>query len=456
MRGSNRPSCARPTSPAAAEGRALHEPVRPAGQLLRILGLGFGLATVVGGVIGAGILRQPGVVAGAVPDPVLILTLWTVGGIMAAVNAFVVVELGASLPRAGGPYALVAHALGPRAGATIGWADWFNGMSTLAFLSVACAEFLHRAGVLTDKPLGAIAVALVLAAFVLNWSGARTNAFAQTLFCGLKGLALFAIMAALLLAPGSPQPPPETPGAALGLAAIAIAMRAIHNTYTGYQTPIYVGEEIEAPERNVARSVFGGLALVTGLYLLINVALLRILTPAEMAASPLAMAEAAERVLGADGAMAIALFGVLSVAASVNLRLMTHSRGAFAMARDGALPAFVSQVSATGAPRRALLLTAAGAIGLAASGAYLAIVAINAPLRILIELALIATLVKLRRAEPDRRRPFRMPLYPLPVVLALAANTALLAAIVWEDPANSGLALGAVAVAALAVWWRRG
>lgn len=427
---------------------------RPTGQLLRVLGLGFGLATVVGGVIGAGILRQPGVVAGAIGDSLVIVSLWVIGALMAAVNAFTIVELGSSCPRAGGPYALVTRGLGPRPGALVGWADWFNGMSTLAFLAVAFAEFLQRAGLFADRPLGLLAVLLILAAFILNWQGTRTNGLLQTLFCGAKGIALAGLLAVLLLAPTAPQPPAEAQGGAIGLAALAIAMRAIHNSYTGYQTPIYVGEELQRPEHNVARAVFGGLAVVAGLYVLINIALLLVLTPAEMAASPLALAEGAARALGPGGGVAVAAFGVLSVAASVNLRLMTHSRGAFAMARDGALPAPLARVAPGGSPRVALTLTMLGATVLAASGAYLALVAINAPLRILIEIALIVTLVRLRRTAPDLPRPFLMPLYPLPAILALLLNTALLAAVIWEDPANSGIALAAIAAAGLFIWRR--
>lgn len=426
---------------------------RTSGQLLRILGLGFGLATVVGGVIGAGILRQPGVVASAIPDPVLIISLWVAGGIMAAVNAFVVVELGASLPRAGGPYALVARALGPRPGAVVGWADWLNGMSTIAFLAVAFAEFLVRAGLFATKPLGVLAAAIILAAFVLQWSGTKVGGLSVTLFCALKGVALAVIMAGLWLVPAvEPVVDAGAPPVALGFAAIAIAMRAIHNTYTGYSAPIYVGEEMTDPARNVARAVFGGLAIVVALYVLINIALLRILTPAEMAASPLALAEGATKAFGSNGGIAVALFGVFSVAASVNLRLMTHTRGAFAMARDGALPAPLARVAGNGTPRLALVLTGGAALLLASSGAYLALVAINTPLRIVIEIALIAAVVHLRRSEPALPRPFRMPLYPLPVVTALIANTALLLAVLFEDPVNSGLALGALALAALVIW----
>jgi APA family basic amino acid/polyamine antiporter len=125
------------------------------------------------------------------------------------------------------------------------------------------------------------------------------------------------------------------------------------------------------------------------------------------------------------------------------------------MARDGALPQALAQVAPGGSPRLALTLTMAGAVVLAASGAYLALVAINAPLRILIEIALIATVVRLRRTAPDMPRPFRMPLYPMPVVLGLIGNTLLLIGVTLEDPANSGIAIAATAAAALFIWWRR-
>jgi APA family basic amino acid/polyamine antiporter len=429
---------------------------RTRGQLLRVLGLGFGLASIVGGVIGAGILRQPGVVAGAIGDPVVIISLWVVGGLMAAVNAFVVVELGSALPRAGGPYALVTRVLGPRMGATIGWVDWFNGMSTIAFLAVAFAEFLQRAGLLADRSLGLVAVAIILAALVINWRGTRFTGAALTLLLGAKGVALAAIMVALFLAPAvEPGPPEGVTPMALGFAAFAIAMRAIYNTYVGYLAPLYVGEEMVAPERNVARSVFGGLAVVATLYVLINIALLRILTIEEMAASPLALAEGAVKAFGANGGLAVAAFGALSVAASVNLRLMTQSRAAFAMARDTALPRQLAWVSSAGAPRVALATTAAGALLLASSGAYLALVAMNTPLRIMIELALIASLVRLRRIEPDLPRPWKMPLFPLPAILALVSGSLLLIAVVLEDPVNSGIAIGAVALASAFIWRRR-
>src|SRR5689334_20872196 len=66
-----------------------------AGELLRILGIGFGLAVVVGGVVGQGIMRTPGIVAGAMPSEAWNLAAWTLGGLIILADACGTVELGA-------------------------------------------------------------------------------------------------------------------------------------------------------------------------------------------------------------------------------------------------------------------------------------------------------------------------------------------------------------------------
>ena len=84
-------------------------PAEAAGKLLRILGVVFGVAAVVGGMVGQGILRTPGIVAGAVYSWELIVALWLGGAVLVAVSAFAYVELGTAIPRAGGPYDYEGH-----------------------------------------------------------------------------------------------------------------------------------------------------------------------------------------------------------------------------------------------------------------------------------------------------------------------------------------------------------
>ena len=121
-------------------------------SLLRVLGLAFGISTVVGGMVGQGILRAPGVIAGAVHSPELILALWIVGALLAGITAFAYVELGTAIPCAGGAYDFVRRAFGPLLGVVAGWGVWLVMVTVEAFLAIVVAEFLHRLGVFSGWP----------------------------------------------------------------------------------------------------------------------------------------------------------------------------------------------------------------------------------------------------------------------------------------------------------------
>src|ERR1700733_4260683 len=126
---------------AATSGESAVRPA-PKGELLRILGVPFGIATAVGGMIGVGILRAPSVIAADVPDARIIVPLWLLGAIYVAVQANVMAELATAIPRAGGPYVFVRQALGDVGGLAVGWTDWMAFVCGIAALSVAFAEFL--------------------------------------------------------------------------------------------------------------------------------------------------------------------------------------------------------------------------------------------------------------------------------------------------------------------------
>jgi APA family basic amino acid/polyamine antiporter len=150
-------------------------------------------------------------------------------------------------------------------------------------------------------------------------------------------------------------------------------------------------------------------------------------------------------VLGPDADLAVNVLALVAVAAIANLYPMATSRVAYSMARDGVLPAALARVSASGTPRTALVATGAVALLLATSGTYEQLLAMAAPVTILVDVAVILAALRLRRTEPELPRPFRMPLFPATPLLALALNVALLVAVVWEDPVYSLLGVGLVA-----------
>src|SRR2546430_3619609 len=104
--------------------------------LIRILGVGFGLAVIVGSTLGIGILRTPGLVAGQLPNRTAILAVWIAGGLYTLVGAACLAELGTMLPEAGGYYVYARRAFGHTVGFAVGWAGRITYCAVLGYVSV--------------------------------------------------------------------------------------------------------------------------------------------------------------------------------------------------------------------------------------------------------------------------------------------------------------------------------
>jgi basic amino acid/polyamine antiporter, APA family len=415
------------------------------GELLRVLGVGFGIAVVVGGVVGQGIMRTPGIVAGALPSPLWILAAWLAGGLISFIDAFASVELGSSLPHAGGPYVFVRRTFGPLAGTVSGWCDWLNITVGVGYIAVVFGEYAHKLGILPGVPVGAVASLLIAATWFINFLGTHTSGMAQNVGSALKAIALLIIVGLCFAAPHAQAvsaAPPLHP--ALTIAAIAISMRAIYNTYAGWNTCVYFSEEVHEPHRNVARATFIGLAVVTGLYVLVNAGLLHVLSVRQIAGSTLPAADAIASILGARSGVILTAFALMSVAAICNLNVMYGTRVAFAMSRNGVLPAPLAVVSKSGTPQIALLATAAIGIAFAGTGVYETLIAIGAVFQMGINLAVDLAALRLRRTEPGLDRPYRMPLFPLPPLIGFLINAGLLFAVVEEDLTHSLIAVASL------------
>ncbi|ALE17171.1 Amino acid permease [Altererythrobacter epoxidivorans] len=421
-------------------------------RLLRVLGLGFGLAAVIGAVVGQGILRAPGVVADATGSPEVIIGLWIAGALIAMVSALPYAELGAAIPRAGGQFAFIHRALGDRMALAAAFATMFLQVTTIAMLGFVTGEFLVRLGVGGGR-LGPVEMGLVVTVLfaLLNASGTRSSGASQIAFSTLKGLVLVGLIVALF-AGEAVEPVETTPIVRSGLLAMGTAILVINNTYNGWWEVVYYGEEMRDPGRQVPRALFGGIISVAVIYVLLNLAMLHVLTPDQMAGSNLVAADAAGMVFGERGDYFLTLFGVLSVGAITNLQIMSAARAHYAMARARILPEYFAKVDKRGTPLRAMALATAIGASFILTGTYQALssmtVSIGQGLIVLVMLSVIA----LRRKEPDLHRPFRMPLYPASIVFALAMASSLLIVFIVQDPLYS--LSGFIVVAVLWVLFR--
>ena len=406
------------------------------GTLLRVLGLPFGLGAIVGGMVGAGILRTPGLVAGQVFAPSWILSLWIAGAVLVSITALAYVELGSAMPCAGGPYDFIRRAFGPFAGIAAGWGAWVIMVIAQAYLAIVVGEFLKRLGVGPNTSASMLAMAVLTLFWVVNLSGTRLSGASQVLFSTIKGLALLALVALLLAEPGPNGQPADQHAAVIGVASIAVAMKFILATYSGWQDTVHFCEEFKPPpERTLARTMAIGIVGVTALYLLINAALLHVMSPAAMARSNLPAADAAKLLFGSSGDLVMTGFGVLSVAAITNLVMMKSARIGFALGRDHILPRQYGRTLPNGTPFIALTGNFVIALCFAATGSYETLLATTAGLNFALFILVNAAVIALRRSEPDLRRPFRVPFHPGPEIVAIVVNAALLLALIREETA---------------------
>lgn len=403
-----------------------------------MLGVGFGLAVIVGNTIGAGILRTPGDVAKQLPHVALFIAVWIAGATYALLGANAVAELGTMLPRSGGQYIYARHALGDYAGFVVGWSDWLSTCGTTAAVSFVIGDY---SGALIPALNGrTVPVALAVTIFfaLLQWRGIRWGGAVQNLTSLLKCLAFAAlIIACFALGGGARATATGTSNLPHGLALllpVVLSLQAVIYTYDGWAGVVYFSEEVERPERDIPRALFGGVLLVLVIYLLVNLALVYVLPLSKIAGQDLAVGTAAQTIFGANGDRIIRALTVVSMLSGINAYHLMATRVLFAMSRDKLFAARAAQVNAGGTPSVALFFSCAvSVLFIILSGTFARIIAALSFFFVANYAMTFTSLFVLRRREPHAPRPFRAWGYPWTVALALAGSIIFLCGAVAVD-----------------------
>ena len=235
------------------------------------------------------------------------------------------------------------------------------------------------------------------------------------------------------------------------------ALRAILTAFDGWYAPIYMAEENTNPTRTLPRAIIGGALVVTALYLLINLAFVRVLPLPVLAASQLPAADAARLVLPRGGAELVTILALFMMLSLLNNVMLMTPRILYAIGRDGLFTDKATHVSAGGTPRVALLLTSMITTIIILSGTFQQVIALYAVLFLLCYLSAFLAVLVLRHREPELARPYKALGYPVSTMVVLAGSVAFLIAAVVEDPRSgiiSAMFVGACAPAY--AWIERG
>ena len=428
------------------------DPLRGRGKLLQILGVAFGMAVLLGNTILVGLLRTPGEVATRLPSTGLFIGVWMVGGLYALLGALSLAEPGAMIARSGGQYSIVHRALGPYPGFIVGWSDWLSTAASLALGGMVVGEYAEP--LLPGVPGGRVAIAcgVTLLFGVMLWRGVRIGDIAQQILSALKALAFGALVVACLTLPVPPPDAATAPAAAvlpMGTAlftALVVALQSVIYTYDGWTGPLYFGEETIDPGRSIPRAMIAGVLVVILIYVMVNVAFVRVLGVTRMAGDPFVAATAGHALFGGSGDLIIRLLVLGSILGGMNAITLMVSRIPLAMSRDRLMPDAFDIVNTGGTPVVAHWVSIGMTLGFILSGTFEKVLALAAFFFVASYTMSFVSVFALRRNEPDTLRPYRVPGFPWTTGLVLLGSVAFLAGSVVSDWSNTARSLLLLAI----------
>ena len=405
---------------------------------------------MVGGTVGVGIFLTPAGMARSLASPGLVFLVWAFMGAAALCGALSLGELASRYPQAGGSYVYLREAFGPAIAFLYGWKCLLvmdPGLTAALAMGLGAYAQATLPG-LSPKAVALAAIAVIGLANVLGvrLAAAIGHALAVAKIVLLVGLVIwgFAAGAGQLsrfepFFARRPAAPPLVP-------ALAGALVLAFFSFGGWWEAAKLAGEVRDPRRVLPRALALGVSAVTLLYVSVSAVFLY-LVPIEASGSDETFAaQAGVAIFGPAGGRALSALVVVFVTSALFAFMTFAPRLYYAMARDGAAPAFAGRISArTGSPVLAIVVQAALASALVVLGSFETIVAYFVFVTVAFLALTVAGLYRLPRPDPGGYRVPGWPLTPLVFLAMLLVTLALLGA---SNPRQALLGLAVVAAGA--------
>jgi APA family basic amino acid/polyamine antiporter len=413
---------------------------RAGAGLARRLGVFDATMIVMGGIIGAGIFRNPSEVARHVSTPSLMLTAWAVGGLVALAGAFVYAELAQRRPEVGGQYAYIRDAFHPMTAFLYGWTlllvTQTGGMAAVAM--TFADYFRELSGLNVERSVVAVVTLGILT--VINCLGVRSGSNVQSALMVTKIAAIVMLVVLGWRAVSEPASSVQSPTVTNGGNNFLAAMVPVLFAYGGWQTASFVSGEMRNPERDLPRGLLLGVVGVIVLYLAVNVVCVFALGPTELAATRTPASEVMRRALGEGGAKLIAAGIAVSTVGFLSQGMLTAPRVYYVMARDGVFFRRVGTLSEkTHAPVVAIALQGIWASMIAVVGLYAQVLNYVVALDAVFFGLTGAALLVFRRRDPAAVKGMRMPGHPITTLVFVLAFWTLAASTIVQFPKDAGM-----------------
>lgn len=374
----------------------------------------------------------------------LALLCWIVGGLITLISGLSYAELGAMLPRAGGAYVYLREAYGPGFAFAGSFSSFLLGSSgSIAGLAVALATFINQ---VLPGEIGAwgqklIAVGFIVLLSLYNMLGIKHGSWVQNIFMVAKLIPIVIIIVlGLTMGQQSPDLSLSVEGASAWnwVTMLAFGVMATMWAYEGWVNLNTVTEEIKKPKRNLPLAIIIAICGVTVLYFLFNLSVYKTV-PADVVGSEIAAGnvylgtEAAKSLLGGFGGTLVSICMLVAVFGALNGCVMVFPREYYAMAQDGAMFSMFGKLSEKRrTPVNSILASMVVSILLVSFNlSQLANLVVFSGM--VYKIFTFVAVIIFRKRYPELERPYKVPLYPVLIYIAIFAMLVLMACTFFDN-----------------------
>ena len=419
-------------------------------QLQKNLGSAAPLSTVGGMVIGGGVFFKPQAVYEITGGgPGLGMIAWVLAGIMTITAGLTAAEVSAAIPKTGGMMVYIEEIYGKKLGFLTGWMQsvlFFP--ATIAAISVM---FGQQAAILlgNESLVIPMTVGVILLIGVLNTFGSKTSGAIQTVstVCKLIPLVLIIVFGFIKGGGNNPIVQPLVAEGISPTGVIGQLLVAILFAYDGWINVGAIAGEMKNPGKDLPKAIVGGLSLVMGVYVVINLAYLWVLPASELAKYASPASAVAEVLFGSIGGKIINVGILVSVFGCINGYLLTGPRITYTLGKQKTIPVIFGKLNKNDVPANATLLMAVLSALYALSGQF----------NLLSDLAMFAVwsfyvltfigVMKLRKTHPNLNRPYKVPLYPIiPLIAIFSGLFVVLNQLLFAGAKSTMMSLGGVVI----------
>jgi APA family basic amino acid/polyamine antiporter len=411
------------------------------------------MAVVVANMIGTGVFTSLGYQLLDIQSGFVLLLLWVVGGITALCGALTYAELGSALPRSGGEYNFLTEIYHPAAGFVSGWVSATIGFAApTALAAITFGEYLQA--VFPSLSPTWLAIGLVVVLTAVHASTRRSSGGVQRAFTVLKVLLILAFCLAAWLLVQAPQKDmrflPGPGDLTLTLSgAFAVALIFVNYAYTGWNAATYLTSELESPESQLSGVLIRGTLIVLVLYLLLNFTFLYVAPASEMVGQLEIGYIAARHVFGETGADVMGVVLAALLISTVSAMVMAGPRVLQVIGEDFAAFRPLAKVNAYDVPTNAIVFQSLVTLAFIVTASFETILVFAGFTLGVNTFFTVLGVFALRIRRPELKRPYRVPVFPLPPLIYLGVTGWTLIYILRDRPEEGLMGLAIIAIGGL-------